>query len=231
MFVESETELTTAATDLILAMQAFFAVILLRRRQIVKPMWTSVWTWFFGLLCFSSALGAVSHGVKMADSVENTIWMAVYLALGQMMALFVIAAVSMQWNHTLAQRCLPFGIMIAFAFFAITQFWSDSFLLFVVYEAFSMLLALGLYTASFWTRRKLGSEYFAAGILVGLMAALVDTQSHLHVTLWGIDFDNHGLFHLVQMLSLLLLTIGLHRSHLPQSDPPRIETPLENPQT
>ncbi len=40
----------------------------------------------------------------MTSSVNTMIWIVVYLALGIMMALFVIAAVTMHWNHELGRR-------------------------------------------------------------------------------------------------------------------------------
>jgi hypothetical protein len=129
-----------------------------------------------------------------------------------MMALFNIAAVTMTWKHELSRRCAPFCLAIAMAFFVITQLWSDSFLLFLVYEAISMIVALTLYSTCFWFRRERGSEFLAAGVMVGIAAAIVDTQKSMQVTMiW--TFDNHGVFHLVQMLSLLLITIGIQMSH------------------
>jgi hypothetical protein len=75
-----------------------------------------------------------------------------------------------------------------------------------------MFLSLTLYTICFRQRNATGSGYLAGGVLVGILAAVIDTQKTLHVTLiW--EFNNHGVFHLVQMISLLLLTIGLYRSH------------------
>jgi hypothetical protein len=81
---------------------------------------------------------------------QTAIWCTINLALGLMMALFTVAAVTMTWNHELSRRCVPFCMAIAVGFYAITQLWT---------------------------------------------------------------FDNHGVFHLVQMLSLLLMTIGIHMPH------------------
>jgi hypothetical protein len=218
VFVISPTEQTTAITDLILALQSFVAIVMLKRIDVKRPMWTDVWTTFFGLLCLASFLGAVVHGIRMTSSFQTTIWSTIYLALGLIMALFTVAAVTMTWNQELSRRILPFCMAIAIGFFAITQLGSDSFLLFVVYEAISMIVALTLYSACFWLRRERGSAFLAAGVLVGIVAAIVDAQASLQVTMiWR--FDNHGVFHLVQMLSLLLITIGIQMSHRTVSVP------------
>lgn len=212
MFVEIPTEQTTAVTDLILSLQAIGAIWILNRSQVRRPIWTDLWTGLFGLLSATSLLGAISHGLKMTATVNTALWVVIYLALGIMMALFLVAAVTMHWSPELGKRCLPYGMVIAFAFFLTTQVWSDSFLLFVIYEAISMLLALILYLSCFWLRREKGSGLLAAGVLVGIIAAAVDTQSTLRFNfIW--EFNNHGVFHLVQMVSLLLLTIGVYSTH------------------
>ena len=212
MFTDSPTEMTTAITDVILAAQSAAAIYVIRRKTVARPMWTQVWAWVFALLSIASLIGAAAHGLEMAASIETAIWSPAYLALGLTMALFVIAAITMSVGHEKSRRLLLPAVMVAFTFFTITQIWSDSFLLFVIYECIAMLLSLTLYSMCFWQRRAAGSGLLAAGVLVGILAAVIDTQKTLHMTLiW--EFNNHGLFHLVQMISLLLLTIGIARAH------------------
>ena len=212
MLTDSPTEMTTAVTDVILAMQSAAAIYVIRRKTVTRPMWTQVWAWVFALLSVASLIGAVAHGMEMAASIESAIWTPAYLALGLTMALFVIAAITMSVGHEKSRRLLLPAVMIAFLFFTITQIWSDSFLLFVMYECLAMALSLTLYSMCFWQRRTTGSGYLAAGVLVGILAAVIDTQKALHMTLiW--EFNNHGLFHLVQMISLALLTIGIAQTH------------------
>ena len=212
MLTDSPTEMTTAITDVILAAQSAAAIYVIRRKTVARPMWTHVWTWLFALLSIASLIGAAAHGLEMAASIETAIWSPAYLALGLTMALFVIAAITMSSGHEKSRRFLLPAVMVAFTFFTISQVWSDSFLLFVIYECIAMLLSLTLYSMCFWQRRAAGSGLLAAGVLVGILAAVIDTQKTLHMTLiW--EFNNHGLFHLVQMISLLLLTIGIARAH------------------
>lgn len=213
MFVDDTAELTTSATDLLLSLQAVLSVLVVVRYRTTQRMWTYLWAAIFGLLAICSGLGAAAHGLIMATGTQTAIWLIVYLLLGLLMALFALAATSKVWGHTVASRCLPFGLAIAVTFFCITQFWSDSFLLFVVYEAVSMLLALTLYAWCFWHRRAAGTGYLAAGVLVGLIAAVLETQPSLTFTLFDLQFNQHSVFHLVQMISLGLLTVGVHQTH------------------
>ncbi len=218
MFTDSPTEMTTAVTDVILAAQSAAAIYVIRRKTVARPMWTQVWAWVFALLSIASLIGAAAHGLEMAASIETAIWSPAYLALGLTMALFVIAAITMSVGHEKSRRLLLPAVMVAFTFFTITQIWSDSFLLFVIYECIAMLLSLTLYSICFWQRRAAGSGLLAAGVLVGILAAVIDTQKTLHMTLFW-EFNNHGLFHLVQMISLLLLTIGIAQAHQESHSP------------
>jgi hypothetical protein len=211
-FVDIPTEQTTAVTDLILAAQAFIARYFVGRTSLDRPFFGWLWSWIFCLLGCASLLGAVAHGVEMTKVVNETLWIPLYLVLGLVVAFIALTAISHFWHEQLAQRWLLAGIGVAVIFFAVTQLWSDSFMLFIVYEAVMMTFAFVLYTACIWrTGRQQGSSLLASGVFVGLVAAAVDTQQTWRLEcIW--TFDNHGIFHLVQMLSLLLISIGLYRS-------------------
>lgn len=213
LFIDIATEQTTAITDVILAIQAIAIRLYLGRVPVVRPFWTWIWSWIFSLMCLASLLGAVAHGFQMTAETNALVWRPLYLSLGLIVALFAVAAVSHRWNDDLARRCLPTGLGIALVFFLATEFWSNSFLLFVAYEALMMLIALWLYLTCCWrVGPARGSGYLAAGVFVGLLAAAINSLPGLQLHfIW--TFNNHGLFHLVQMVSLTLLAIGLHRSH------------------
>ncbi len=212
-FIEIPTEQTTAITDVILALQAIAIRWSLGRTSAVRPFWTWIWSWIFTLMCVASLLGAVAHGFQMTPETNALIWNPLYLLLGLIVSLFAVAAVSHRWDDELARRFLPAGLGIAIVFYLATQFGGGSFLLFVVYEALMMLIALWLYLSCFWLVDPVrGSGFLAAGVFVGLLAAAINAMPRMELHfLW--TFDNHGLFHLVQMASLILLAIGLHRSH------------------
>jgi hypothetical protein len=53
----------------------------------------------------------------------------------------------------------------------------------------------------------------AAGILVSILAAGIQAKKSICLTLiW--QFDHNGIYHIVQMLGLILLLVGLRRSLL-----------------
>ena len=217
-FISIPPEQTTAVTDLILAAQSMICLLLVRRTAENQGFSFSLWSWVFGLLCFASLLGTIVHGFELAPETMRTLWRPIYFALGLLVALIALAAISHFGHENISRRLLPAGIGIAFIFFAITQIWSDSFLLFVVYEAIMMMFALALYVRCIGCPiRYRGAGFLAAGVLLTLIAAAVDTQSTLRLQfVWA--FDNHGIFHLIQMLGLLIISVGLYRSREPIAD-------------
>jgi hypothetical protein len=211
--IEIPSEQTTAATDAILAVMSLFATLYLRRIGRGKPWKTSLWLWVFALLTLAAGLGAVAHGLKLSLAVQNALWVPLYLSLGLVVAFFSVAAVHDLWGETVARRALPFLLVIGTGFWALTLVWTDSFLLFVVYELLAMLFALGGYAWLTWHRRLEGAGWLAAGILVTIVAAGIQASGHLAVTLvW--PFDHNGIYHLLQMMGVALLVLGLRTALL-----------------
>jgi hypothetical protein len=55
-----------------------------------------------------------------------------------------------------------------------------------------------------------GAGWIAAGVLISMIAAGIQTARHLHVSfVW--EFDHNGMFHVVQTLGLILICVGLSR--------------------
>lgn len=221
-FIDSPTERTTAITDAMLAIQCLglLAVFLGKPRR--HRFRTRTWTSIFGLMAFASALGAAAHGFQMSDALNAALWTPLNLALGLLMSLFAVAAVSHGWNDAAGSRVLAVAVGAAAFFFLLTQFASGSFLCFIAFEAVTILIVLAIFGAcSLRGDRRPGSAMLTLGVMLCLVAAMVDVVYPLRVTcIW--EFDNHGLFHLVQMSALLPLSIGAIQScgqpDLPTSD-------------
>jgi len=206
---ESVTELTTAATDLLLGVQCVILAAGLARARIVAGVRQSLWIWVFGLTAMAALLGALAHGIALPASVVGRLFMAIYLALGIVVALFLAGAVLDCFGEGVARRLIPVAVLVGAAFFVVTQLGDAGFLLFVIYEAAAMLLALGLYLALAIRRRLAGSGLMAAAILLNLGAAAVQASDlSLRVIL---PFDHNGLFHLLQMVAIAVLSVGLRR--------------------
>jgi hypothetical protein len=206
LFNPSPTELTTAATDA--AMGVLSLVLLRRLASVPTPLaWTrAVWAWVFRLFATASLLGAVVHGLALAEAIRSLLWLPLYLALGLVIALFVVGAVSAWRGERSARMLAPWAIACGTAFFAASQLLGGAFVIFLAYEAVGMLIALGIYGV-LAVRGAAGARAAAAGIALTMVAAGVQASS-LQVRL-VVPFDHNGLFHIVQMAAVVVVARGV----------------------
>lgn len=205
------TELTTAATDAVLAVLAIAALGAIRLRRSDDPWKVDLWSWLLVLLAGASVLGAVAHGFDLSRKTADLLWQPLYLLLGLVVALFVVAAVRDRAGERAARRALPWMIAAGVGFFALTRVVSGSFVVFIAYEAVAMLASLLLYVDAALRPRVVGAGVMALGVGLNLLAAAVQ-QSRAELEIAGWPFDHNGLFHLVQMAALGVLTLGVLRS-------------------
>lgn len=209
-FTEILTEQTTAATDALLAVLALVCIAVLRRHRRADPPKVRLWTWVLGLLTMAAGLGAVVHGIQMSEATNDMLWRPLFLALGLVVALFAAAAIHDWKGRHIARRMLPLLVSLGVLFFLMTQVASGSFLVFVLYEAVAMLFALAVYVRLAITRRLVGAWVVALGIVLNIAAAGIQATELVQFTL-VVPFDHNGVFHLVQMVAVVVLTVGLAR--------------------
>jgi len=206
----SLTELTTAATDAALAAVALLCMLALAPHRAGNAARVRTWAGVFGLLALTAVLGAIAHGFVFDERTLAWLWRPLYLMLGLVVALFVVGAALDFRGPRTARRLLPPMVGLAFLFFAVTQVGSGDFRLFVAYEALAMALALVLYVRLALGRRLAGAGLVALGIVLNIAAAAIQASGAVELTV-GVPFDHNGVFHLVQMPALAVLTLGLVR--------------------
>ena len=79
--VDSPTELTTSATDALLALECLVILFLLRDASGARAWRLRLWRWVFGLLGVCSVLGAVAHGFDLTERARDLLWKPLYLWL------------------------------------------------------------------------------------------------------------------------------------------------------
>ena len=202
-------ERSTAATDAALALASLVAIAILQRRA--RPSFgRAVWTGALAALATASALGAVTHGLRLDPSTRDLLWQPLYLSLGVTMALFVVGAVR-DWRGERAGRGALWPMLgLAVVFYAVTWITGGDFLAFVVYEAAALLFALVVYLRLASRERRAGAGAMAAALALSLVAGGVQAADFGSVRLlW--EFDHNGVFHLIQLVGLIFLVIGLRR--------------------
>ena len=207
-FIESPTERTTAATDAILAALALGGALYLWGLRSYDAWKAGLWSWAFGVLALSAALGAIAHGFEMSKATNRLFWYPLNFGLGLTVALFVGGVIYDSWGLAVARPALPLLIFIGILFFVVTLLRSHNFLIFIIYEAVGMLFALGAYTWLALSGQFSGAALMALGVLIAIIAAAVQTRKNLSLNfIW--QFDHNGLYHLIQMAGLLFLLTGL----------------------
>jgi hypothetical protein len=206
-WIDIPSERTTAATDAVLGLIALWAVVVMARPAVENAWRSRLWAALFGLLCFSSWLGAIVHGVKMPDPTRNFLWHPLNLSLGWMVGLFLTGAVYDAWGQRIARRILGLMLAVGLVFFGVATLWPDTFVAFVIYEGSVMIFALGIYGHLAWKAVLPGANLMVAGIVMTILAAGVQASSLTLNLIW--PFDHNGLFHLVQMPGVVCLVFGL----------------------
>jgi hypothetical protein len=206
--VDSPTERTTAATDVLLALVGLgcaFFLWLIESQNLWK---VRLWATAFLLLTLSAIIGAIAHGIAMSPQTNRRLWQPLNLSLGLVIACFVVGVTLDMWGQAVARWVLPLMVVAAFIFFTITQIIPHTFLIFIIYQAIALLFALVVYAWLALTGQLDGASWMVAGIIITILAATLQTNERISFTIiW--PFDHNGLYHLVQIVGIILLVVGL----------------------
>jgi hypothetical protein len=207
-FTTVATDQTTAITDLVLAAVSVACLMALRHFRDSARWKVDVWSWVLGLVALAAILGTVAHGMELGERVEELLWQPLFLALGLAVGLFVVAAV-VDWRGVdAARKVLPVMLVVGVAFFALTRVIQGTFLIFVLYEAVAMLFALAVYGVLALQKRLEAAALVTLRIVLNIVAAGIQASETVHFTL-GVPFDHNGVFHLVQTVAVVVLTVGI----------------------
>jgi hypothetical protein len=176
----------------------------------VDPWKVGLWSWVFGLLAVAAGLGTVVHGLEMSDELRDLLWQPLFLSLGLIVGLFVVAAVYDWKGRSASQRVLPVMIGVGVGFFALTRIVNGTFLVFVVYEAAAMVFALTLYGMLAAGKRLKGAGIVALAIVLNIIAAGIQASGSVAVTI-GVPFDHNGVFHVVQTVAVVVVVLGVQQ--------------------
>lgn len=201
----SRFEQMTALTDVALGFLSAYAAFQVLKFSGFKPL---VWGWAFGLLAFSAFLAALAHSFVMTQKTNERLWMPINLSLGWTLSLFVVGALIDLSGDAIARTALPAALIVGLLFFVITILRPGSFMTFIAYEALAMLFSLGVYIFLFFKGTLIGAGFMLAGVFVTIFAAVVQALGKTGKSIiWY--FDNNGVFHLIQMIGIVLLLVGL----------------------
>jgi len=205
MFNLSAFERLTALTDFVMGCLVVYVLVQIRAWRGFK---STIWTWAFGLLAAASFIGAVAHGLAMSDATNNLLWQPLNLLLGLALGFFVVGAVFDFWGESTARKMIPVMVVLGVVFYLVTVLIPGTFLTFIAYESLAMFFALGVYIILTVKKSLAGAGWMTAGVLVTIVAAVVQAIGPNQQSIFWY-FDNNGVFHLIQMVGVLLLLQGL----------------------
>ena len=211
--VKDPLEQTTAATDIVLALVAFGGIVFLLGLLLNSgELWKiSIWSAAIGSIGLAAALGAVAHGLILSRTLHDCSWLVLNLALSLAISLFVVGVVYDLWGFEVSLKTLPILLITGLGFYLTTLFYPGIFFLFIVYEGVALVFALAAYIYLAIQQDLPGAYLMAAGILTSIIAAGIQANKSVVVTfIWR--FDHNGIYHLVQVVGLLLLFAGLRKS-------------------
>jgi hypothetical protein len=212
-FVKDPLEQTTAATDIVLALVAFGGIVfLLGLLSSSGELWKiSIWSAAIGSIGLAAALGAVAHGLILSRTLHHFSWLVLNLALSLAISLFVVGVVYDLWGFEVSLKTLPILVITGLGFYLTTLFYPGIFFLFIAYEGVALVFALAAYIYLTIQQDLPGAYLMAAGVLASIIAAGIQANKPVGVTfIWR--FDHNGIYHLVQVVGLLLLFAGLRKS-------------------
>jgi len=212
-FVKDPLEQTTAATDIVLALVAFGGIVfLLGLLSSSGELWKiSIWSAAIGSIGLAAALGAVAHGLILSRTLHHFSWLVLNLALSLAISLFVVGVVYDLWGFEVSLKTLPILLITGLGFYLTTLFYPGIFFLFIVYEGVALVFALAAYIYLTIQQDLPGAFLMASGVLASIIAAGIQANKSVVVTfIWR--FDHNGIYHLVQVVGLLLLFAGLRKS-------------------
>ena len=212
-FIKNPAEKTTAVTDIMLALVAFGGIAFLQYHRLNSAgLWKiSIWSSAIGLIGLAAALGAVAHGIVLSRTLHRRVWMVLNLALSLAVSLFVVGVVYDLWGFKISLTTLPIFLTAGLGFYLVTLIYPGIFFLFIIYEVVALVFALGAYIVIATHKELPGAWLMATGIFCSIIAAGIQTKKSIAVTfIW--QFDHNGIYHLVQVVGLMLLLLGLRWS-------------------
>jgi uncharacterized membrane protein HdeD (DUF308 family) len=169
-----------------------------------------LWQSLFASLGLSSLLGTLAHGVRMSHTLNTLLWQPLYFFLGLTLTLLAAVAIHDLRGDEVARRFLPWLLLLPFGVVATTWLLGGSFIYFILFEALIMAFALVVYLQISARRQSPGSGMILGGILISIMAAVVQAAGPFTVHAVFL-FDHNGLFHLVQMVGVVCFYAGAKR--------------------
>jgi len=204
--LDAPNELTTAATDVLLAALCLWCAAHVTRHA-ARQARLVPWRIGFLLMAFGALAGGAAHAFHVPEAYDRLVWAPIYLSLSLAVACFLLGVI----HDTLPDRLpalRPVVVVLGLGCFAVATAFPDYFAIFLAWQGFAMLVAIAGYFALWRHGRLVGAGWICIGLLISVAAAVIQATRALSFTLvW--PFDHNSVFHLVQLPGLVAIAHGL----------------------
>ncbi|WP_196889223.1 DUF6962 family protein [Aureivirga sp. CE67] len=200
---------SAAFTDLIIALLSFIFFLAIRRAGWkIDRRKTGIWGLIFVCISISSLLGAVTHGLEISELTYKILWNIIFLCSGFLISFVGVGALYDFYKKRLSDAIYWLAAGMSILFFLFNLYGPDTFLFFIGYEVIILLLALFYYNRIYQKTKMKWTSKMIIGILLSFLAAIAQTIEDLKITLiW--DFDNNGVFHIIEVFALSFMASGV----------------------
>lgn len=213
IFEMNPVEQTTAITDLFMGLVAICLVYaVLKIGSPNDKTKACIWSSAFACIAFASICGVIAHGLVLSQEMEFFLWQPLNLALGLAVGFFFIGVVYDLFNKRISWILVLIVLLAAFIFYFISYV-SKLFIFFILYEGLALLFAFFVYSYFTLNKKMIGAGYIAAGILISIIAAVIQALGPFQIKLYW-TFNHNGIFHLIQIVGLLVIFLGLRTTFL-----------------
>jgi hypothetical protein len=200
------TEPMTLATDYLLAVVTFvLGRRLFRESPGGRPVAVRLWGWTFQWLTIAALVGGTYHGATLVLSplASSVLWKITIYSIGLADAC-VVAAIVRAIFPPRVQKSLLILIVFKVALFLVWTWRHDAFK-FVIYDYVpSLAFVLVASVVQFARTKSAGAAWIAGGVIVSFVAAAIQLGGRgLHR-----NFNHNDLYHVVQMIAMVLLYRG-----------------------
>lgn len=219
MIFSQAPEMTTAVTDVILGIFAFWFSYKLGFKK--ENLRTRLWQYVLIGTGASAVLGFPAHavhsiaGLNPPDLRAQTIyWVFLGFFLFFMITLLGITALTDffgEKNFCIINVLMSsMGLFFYFAYFivAVMEVISGYFIVFIIYSALIMLIALIIYFLLFVKTKERGYLFIITAILISVIANLVQATRSVSFTLVS-EFDYNSVYHFIMILSVFFFYRGV----------------------
>ncbi len=202
-------EQTTAFTDFILGIISVLLFLTINRAgRNVDKIKTRVWGSIYICIAISSFLGGIVHGLVISALVYEILWSIIFLCSGFLISFLGVGALYDFYRSRLPMVIYWLAGGFSILFFLLNLYGPDTFIFFIGYEMLILIGALYYYNRIYRKAKMKWTFQMLLGIGLSIIAAVLQTIDSIRITLiW--DFNNNGVFHLIEMFALFSFASGV----------------------